>query len=67
MTKDQVRVETERALSEFYDGYILIGRIAGQRQFIFAHHIPDLRTKDALSATMEKAVAELKHQPHIPD
>jgi hypothetical protein len=59
MTKDQVREEMDRILPEYFDGYILIARLAGQGKFIVSEHITDEPTKSGITLVMADAINEL--------
>lgn len=60
MTKEEVRDRTEHQLSEFYDGFVLIGRIAGTDKFVFTHSIPDQSTKVALHRSLVAVIQEIQ-------
>lgn len=36
MTKSQMRQHIQRTLSEYFDGYVLVGRVAGSDQIVIA-------------------------------
>lgn len=59
MTKEQVREEMDRILPEFFDGYILIARVAGTSTFVINQRINDLPTKSGIVLTMANAMDEL--------
>lgn len=67
MTKTQVRDEMARRLPEFFDGYVLIGRVAGGGNFVVDHHIPDHATKAGIVITLANVLEALsKQNPECP-
>lgn len=38
MTKENIRCRVEHELSEYFDGYVLVARVAGQSKFVILHH-----------------------------
>lgn len=56
MTKDQIRTETERHLSEHYDGYVLVGRVAGRAEVIVLCDTQDLATQSAIATGLSEVL-----------
>lgn len=59
MSKDEIRQQMERTLPEYFDGYILIGRIAGSKSFLVSHDIKDHSTRSGIVLTMANAMEAL--------
>lgn len=62
MTKDQIREELKLKLSDYLDGFIVIGRIAGRPEFVVAHHILDPQTQGGITVAMATALHSLSQQ-----
>lgn len=50
MTKDSIRSAVHHHLKEFFDGYVVVGKVAGESKFVIIHH-PSPATKEGTAET----------------
>jgi hypothetical protein len=63
MTKEAIRKAMGLTLSEFFDGYVLMGCVAGERKVIIIQDINDPITKAALTTAVNLVQKNLAHGP----
>lgn len=61
MTKPQIRSAMTRRLSEFFDGYVMVGRVAGTGKIVIVAEVPsDPDQSEQLSVAMLCVVGEMQ-------
>lgn len=63
-TKHPLKLNVQRHLSEFLDGYFLIGKVAGKRQFIVMQQLTTNGQRAAAIASMAAALDNLQAASH---
>jgi len=62
MTKQQIKQEMHQRLQEYFDGYVLIGKVAGDGEFISAVGMTDHLTLTRLRDSMARMILRMDQE-----
>lgn len=65
MSKTKIRSSLRSVLAEFFDGYALVGRVAGKTDIVIIAEIPDMPSKVGVLCGMTGLVEELNRKHGI--
>lgn len=57
MTKDEIRKTVEQRVGEFFDSYLIVGRIAGRQECVILCEVPDSSSRQQLCLAITNVVS----------